>query len=192
MAGRAGNRHPDHVPHGVFPCRPEPERAADHPGGGIGAEGWVAISCADDDQWRSLVALTGLPDDDRWATAAGRRIDEDRIEELLAAWTSPRRGRDIAAQLQPHVACAPVLGVPELHTDPQIVHRGYWVPTEHPIQGQVPYSGMQATMSRTPGIVPGPGPCLGEHSWYVLESILGLDGDTISSLLVDDIVEITG
>jgi crotonobetainyl-CoA:carnitine CoA-transferase CaiB-like acyl-CoA transferase len=192
VATRAGNRHPELVPHGVFPCRPEPERAQRYPDGGRGAEGWVAISCADDEQWHSLVALTGLPHEDRWATAAGRRADEDRIEALLAAWTAGRSGRDIAARLQPHVACAPVLGVPELHTDPQILHRGYWVPTDHPVYGPVPYSGMQATLSRTPGVVPGPGPCLGEHTWHVLESILGVDSDTIAALLVDGIAEITG
>ena len=58
VATRDGNRHPDLVPHGVFPCLPEPERAGRYPDGGSGAEGWVAISCADDEQWRSL----GRPD----------------------------------------------------------------------------------------------------------------------------------
>jgi crotonobetainyl-CoA:carnitine CoA-transferase CaiB-like acyl-CoA transferase len=192
VATRAGNRHGDLVPHGVFPCLPEPERALRYPNGGSGAEGWVAISCADDGQWRALVDLTGLPLDDRWATAAGRRADEEQIEALLTSWTASRRGSDIVAQLQPHVACAPVLGIPELHTDPQILHRGYWVPHDHPVYGTVPYSGMQANLSRTPGTVSGPGPCLGEHTWYVLESILGIDGDTIAALLVDEVAEITG
>ena len=97
VAARAGNRHPDLVPHGVFPCLPETERADRYPDGGQGAEGWVAISCADDEQWRSLVGLTGLPNEERWATAAGRRADEDHIEALLAAWTASRRGSEIAA-----------------------------------------------------------------------------------------------
>ncbi|MFT3855622.1 MAG: CoA transferase [Ilumatobacteraceae bacterium] len=192
VATRAGNRHPDLVPHGVFPCLPEADRAERYPAGSPGAEGWVAISCADDEQWRALVELTGLPDEDRWAAAEGRRADETRIEALLAAWTSTRRGSEITAALQPRVSCAPVLGVPELHTDPQIRHRGYWVPHDHPVYGRVPYSGMQATMSLTPGVIAGPAPCLGQHTWDVLESILGLDSDTIAALLVDDVAEITG
>jgi benzylsuccinate CoA-transferase BbsF subunit len=192
VARRSGNRHPDLVPHGVFACQPEPDRAARYPGGGLGAEGWVAIACADDEQWRALVAAAGLPDDERWATAAGRRPDEDHIEDLIAAWTAGRRASDIVALLQPNVACAPVLGVPELHTDAQILHRGYWHPYDHPVYGRVPYSGLQATLSRTPGEVPGPGPCLGEHTWHVLESILDVDGDTIAALLVDGVAEITG
>jgi benzylsuccinate CoA-transferase BbsF subunit len=192
VATRTGNRHRDLAPHGVFPCLPEPDRVDRYPDGGSGAEGWVAISCADDEQWRSLVALTGLPCEEGWDTAAGRRSDEDRIEALVASWTATRRARDIVAQLQPHVACAPVLGVPELHTDPQLLHRGYWVPLDHPVYGRVPYSGMQATLSRTPGTVSGPAPCLGEHTWHVLETILGVDSDTIAALLVDEVAEITG
>ena len=94
--------------------------------------------------------------------------------------------------LQPHVASAPVFGVPELHADPQLAHRGYWVPLEHPVYGKVPYSGVQAMMSRTPGTVRNPAPCLGQHSWEVLETILGVDGETIAALIADDVVEITG
>jgi crotonobetainyl-CoA:carnitine CoA-transferase CaiB-like acyl-CoA transferase len=50
---------------------------------------------------------------------------------------------------------------------------------------------MQATMSRTPGIVPGPAPCLGQHTWEVLETVLGIDGDIIAELLAENVAEIT-
>lgn len=182
VAQRNGNRHADLVPHGVFPCVPAPGRP----------DGWVAIACADDEQWCALAELAGLPHEERWATAAGRRADEDRIEELIAEWTASRSGSEIASLLQPRVACAPVLAVPELHTDEQILHRGYWFPHDHPVYGRVPYSGMQATLSRTPGTIAGPAPCLGEHTWYVLDEILGVDSDTIAALLVDEVAEITG
>jgi crotonobetainyl-CoA:carnitine CoA-transferase CaiB-like acyl-CoA transferase len=192
VATRAGNRDRDLVPNGIFPCVVEPQRAEQYPEGGSGAEAWVAISCADDDQWAALVGRAGLPDTDRWRTAEGRRADEDEIEALLSAWTTRRRAGDIVAALQPAVACAPVLGVPELHTDPQIAHRGYWVPLEHPVYGLTPYSGMQATLSRTPGQIAAPAPCLGQDTWYVLETMLGIDEDTIAELLADNIAEITG
>jgi len=192
IATRAGNRDRDLVPNGVFPCLVEPERAGRYPDGGSGAEGWVAISCADDAQWAALAEIAGLPDEPRWCSAAGRRADEDEIEALLATWTSTRRAAEIVSLLQPHVASAPVHGVPELHTDPQVAHRGYWVPLEHPVYGTVPHSGMQAILSRTPGQVRGPAPCLGQDTWYVLESILGVDGDTIAELLADGVAEITG
>ncbi len=192
VATRAGNRDRDLVPNGVFPCVAGSERASRYPAGGSGAEGWVAISCADDAQWAALAELAGLPDEQRWRTAAGRRPDDDRIEALVASWTATRDAGEIVALLQPRVACAPVLGIPELHADPQMAHRGYWVPIEHPVYGPVPYSGMQATMSRTQGVVRGPAPCLGQDTWYVLETMLGVDGDTIAALLADNVLEITG
>jgi benzylsuccinate CoA-transferase BbsF subunit len=192
VATRCGNRDRDLVPNGVFPCRVSPERAARHPDGGPGAEGWVAISCADDGEWTALVARAGLPDEPQWRTAAGRRADEDRIEALIGAWTSGFTAAKVVARLQPAVACAPVHGVPELHTDPQIAHREYWVPHEHPVYGLVPYSGMQARLSRTQGEIRGPAPCLGQHTWEVLEEVLGYDPDVIAELLAADVVEITG
>ena len=75
---------------------------------------------------------------------------------------------------------------------PQIAHRGYWVPLAHPVYGEVPYSGLAHIMSRTPGVVHSPAPCVGQHSWQILEDILGFDGDTIAQLLVENVVEITG
>ena len=192
VATRVGNRDRDLVPNGVFRCVTAPERAARYPGGGAGAEAWVAISCADDAQWAALVSLAGLPDEPHWRTAAGRRADEDRIEALIDAWTRTRRADEITSLLQPRVACAPVHGVPELHTDPQIAHRRYWISLDHPVYGPAPYSGMQAVLSSTPGTVSAPAPCLGQHTWEVLETLVGLDGDAIAELLADDVVEITG
>ena len=192
VATRCGNHDRDLVPNGVFPCVVAPERAAQYPDGGRGAEGWVAISCADDAQWAALVVRAGLPDEPRWQTASGRRADEDRIEALIGAWTATRRADEIVAALQPAVACAPVHGVPELHTDPQIAHRGYWVPQAHPVYGTAPYSGMQANLSRTQGQVRGPAPCLGQHTWEVLEGMFGVEPDELALLLADGVVEISG
>jgi crotonobetainyl-CoA:carnitine CoA-transferase CaiB-like acyl-CoA transferase len=192
VATRCGNRDRDLVPNGVFGCRTSPERAARYPDGGPGAQGWVAISCADDAQWAALVARAGLPDHERWCTAAGRRADEDEIEERIGAWTAGLTADEVVARLQPAVACAPVHGIPELHTDPQILHREYWVTHEHPVYGHMPYSGMQARLSRTQGRITGPSPCLGQHTWEVLEEVLGYDGDTIAELLATGVVEITG
>ena len=66
------------------------------------------------------------------------------------------------------------------------------MPLDHPVYGRIPYSGMQAILSATPGQLNTPAPCLGQHSWEVLESILGVDPDRIGELLADGVVEITG
>jgi crotonobetainyl-CoA:carnitine CoA-transferase CaiB-like acyl-CoA transferase len=192
VADRLGNRDFDRAPHGVFPCVVEVDRAARCPAGTPGAEAWVAISAENDAQWQELRATVGLPDEEAWRTLSGRKADEESIERSLAAWTATRTASEIVAVLQPRVAAAPVLGVPELHSDPQIAHRNYWVPLTHPVYGDVPYSGTAAQLSATPGSVRSPAPCLGQHSWEVLEQILGVDPDTIALLLAEGVVEITG
>lgn len=184
LATRNGNRDPDRCPHGVFPCRPAPGRP----------EGWVAIACDDDAQWAALVEALGSPPwatDAGYATLAGRRADEDRLEAELARWTADFTPAEVVALLQPRVAAAPVQGVPELHADPQVAHRGYWVPLEHPVYGRTPYSGLQACFSVTPGRLRSPAPTLGQHTWEVLTSIAGYDEDEVAQLLAEDAVEMT-
>lgn len=192
VASRVGNRDRDLVPNGVFACRPEESRATRYRAGEQGAEAWVAISCKTDAQWTALAATIGVGSVAKWQTADGRRKDEDEIESIIGAWTRDRAAGEIVAALQPHVACAPVLGIPELHTDPQIGHRGYFVSLTHPVVGEVPYSGYAASMSKTPWRISTPAPCLGQHSWDVLESMFHVEADVLSALLVDGVLEITG
>ena len=192
VADRCGNRDIDRAPHGVFPCVMEPERARRCAPGTAGAEAWIAIACENDAQWEVLRSVADLPDDPTWRTLAGRKADEDRIEALVADWTRTRRASEMVTVLQPRVSAAPVLGIPELHSDPQIAHRGYWVPLAHPVYGEVPYSGLQANLSVTPGMVHTPAPCLGQHSWEVLEGIWGVDPAKIADLLAEGVIEITG
>ena len=192
IAGRRGNADIDRSPHGVFPCMMEPDRAQRCAPGTVGAEAWVAIACESDEQWQVLRDIVGLPDEPAWRTLAGRQTDEERIEASLAQWTTGRRASQITTLLQPRVSAAPVLAVPELHTDAQINHYGYWVPLEHPVYGPTPYAGLPARLSVTPGSIHSPAPCLGQHSWEVLEGIWGVDGETIAELLAEGVVEITG
>jgi crotonobetainyl-CoA:carnitine CoA-transferase CaiB-like acyl-CoA transferase len=182
VVGRDGNRDPDRAPHGAYPCRPARP----------GQEGWVAVACEDDGQWEALRSAIGLPDEPGWRSLAGRKADEDRLDALVTAWTADRSAAEVVDALQPRVACGPVASVPDLHDDPQVAHRGYWLPLEHPVYGTVPYSGMQAALSRTPGGYTRPAPCLGEHSFEVLADLLGLDPDEVARLLADEVVEITG
>jgi benzylsuccinate CoA-transferase BbsF subunit len=182
VATRAGNRDPWRSPHGVFPCRPRPD----------GNEGWIAIACETDAQWAALCRTAGIPEDPAFADLAGRKADEDRLEALVAAWIAGHDADELFELLQPEVPCGPVLPVPALHDDPQVRHRGYWWPLVHTVIGEVPYDGLAATMSRTPGRLTKAGPCLGEDSYTVLTELAGLDPDTVARLLADEVVEITG
>src|SRR5256885_15845426 len=74
-----GNRHPDFVPHGCFPC--------------AGADNWIVVAVSGDRMWPKLAKLLGRTDwatDSRLTTAAGRRVIEAEIEAAISAWTSAR------------------------------------------------------------------------------------------------------
>ena len=153
VATRAGNRDRDLVPNGVFPClagarprRPLPRRRQRRRG--VGGDQLRRRRASG----RRSPALAGLPDEPRWRTADGRRRRRGPHRGAARGVDGDPPGRRHRRRCcSPHVASAAVLGVPELHTDPQVAHRGYWVPLEHPVYGAVPYSGMQAVLSRTPG-----------------------------------------
>ncbi len=90
---RRGNRDPHAAPQGVYPTAPEPTGPT-----------WVAITVADDAQWRALTNTIGRPDwaaDPTLADAAGRRARHDELDAGLSAWVGARRVDDAVAALDP-------------------------------------------------------------------------------------------
>jgi formyl-CoA transferase len=91
-------------------------------------------------------------------------VDEDRIEKLLEAWTSGLTPAAVFARLQPAVAAAPVLSIPELHADPRSATAATGTPSNIPSTGPWRTPGLAHTLSRTPGSIRRSAPSLGEHS----------------------------
>lgn len=184
VAGRQGNDDLDMAPHGIYPCRPQEG----------GPEAWVAIAVEGDEQWSAFGDRIGQPawaSDQRFATATGRLQHRRELDDRLAAWTADLTVDEVVDRLQPAVAAAPVHNQSGLYTDPQIAHRGYFVPLDHPHIGTAPYNGLQAELSRTPGRLTKAAPTSGEDSWMVLTELLGLSEEEVTALLVDEVVEIT-
>jgi crotonobetainyl-CoA:carnitine CoA-transferase CaiB-like acyl-CoA transferase len=175
----AGNSSPEHAPHGVFRC--------------AGEDTWVAIAATDDAHWVALCAATGRAEwltDDRFATLAARLQHREALEAALTEWTAARTAGEIEEQLQ--AAGVPVHRVTtsdDAFADPQLAFRGHFVEVEHPELGPVPVESSRFRLSRTPGGPSGPGPTIGEHSFQVLEQILGLDGDAIANLVASGALE---
>jgi benzylsuccinate CoA-transferase BbsF subunit len=71
----------------------------------------------------------------------------------------------------------------DLLRDPQLAHRNFFHPLEHPEMGLVPYEGHQFHIR---GYESGPrsaAPCLGEHSIEILTEVAGLGDDDIAALV---------
>ena len=156
------------------------------------SRGWRS-PCPTTSSWRALTAILGSPEwaaDPVLATTQGRLAARRRLDDHLAAWTAARSADEVVALLQPDVAAGEVLDQSGLQADPQIVHRGYFVTLEHTHMGPVPYNGMQAALSRTPGRLSKAGPCVGEDSFAVLTEVLGMDEGEVAALIGDGVVEV--
>jgi benzylsuccinate CoA-transferase BbsF subunit len=79
------------------------------------------------------------------------------------------------------VAAAAVLTGPELVADPQLQHRGLFVPVTHPQYASATVEGSRLLLSRTPARRPDTAPLQGADSFHVLEEILGYDQERITA-----------
>lgn len=178
---RHGNRDPRLAPQGVYRCRtegPMPE--------------WVAVSVVTDEQWRSLTQVLDRPDwadDPGLATLAGRWARHDELDEGIAAWTRDRAPTEVVAALRAGgLPVAPVLTVPRMYDDPQLVARGYYQELDHARTGTRRYPGWPAQFSFLTQHHRRGSPTLGQHNREILTEELGLSDAEVDALARDGII----
>jgi formyl-CoA transferase len=148
---RWGNAHPQIVPYQAFQCR----------------DGWVAIACANDAQYRALCRVLGFESDDRYATNPLRVRHRDELVPALAARFAERELAELLAALEAaSVPAAPVNTVPQALADPQAEALGVVLGAS--IRWPFELSETPAELRRDP-------PKLGEHTAEILAE-LGLSG----------------
>jgi len=173
---RAGNRSPEAAPQGLYAT------AGSQPG----AERWLALSIADDAQWRALCGVMGRSDwlaDPKLARLAGRRAEHDRLDHGLRAWAS-------AHELDAALARLGAAGVPagrvvdsrRASRQPQMAARGFFEPCDHPVVGR---HGVPTVPFRFDGVerwIRRPAPTVGQHSRAILRERLGLGEAELDAL----------
>jgi benzylsuccinate CoA-transferase BbsF subunit len=169
---RMGNDDPQHAPHNVYPCEGDDE--------------WCAIAVETDEQWRALREVLGNTD---WAmdpvldSAAGRIAVRERIDAGIGAWTGTQTPQAVMERLQAAgVPAGAVQRSSDLLQDPQLRHRNFFRPLQHPEMGEVPYEGHQFRIRGYDSGPRLPAPCLGEHSIEVLRDILGMSDDELAEV----------
>ena len=173
-----GNRHPDFVPHGCFPCG--------------GDDNWIVIAVSCDAMWPKLATLLGRAD---WAadvglkTAAGRRAIEGDIEAAIAAWTSARDPEEAMNALQAAGVASGVARLPiELLKDAQLHARGFIQEVDRAFIGPHPQPSMPFRETEKPFPIRSAPPTLGEHNREILGGILGLSDVEIDQLARDGVI----
>lgn len=173
--GRIGNRSRLTAPHGVFPCVDED---------GI-TDRWIALATWNDDEWARLAEVMGL-DDPTLRTAAARLERVDEVEGIVAAFTRPHSRVELATRLQGlGIEAVPVADFADLHADPQLSHRGHFVPLTHPYMGACLYERNGFRLSDAASGYERSGPTLGQDQDWVLGELLGLSPQTRAALAED-------
>ena len=170
---RLGNRSRDLVPHGVY-------RA-------LGEDRWIAVCCESDGDWQRLAEVIGRPDlarDERYRTAAGRRLVEDQIDALIDEWTATREPWSAMEELQ--LAGVPAAVVEDLR---DVVTRDPHLSTRHLVPLRRPDDEVTFLTHAEPAQIDGRlsemarAPAMGEHTSEVLRELLGLTDGDIADLL---------
>jgi crotonobetainyl-CoA:carnitine CoA-transferase CaiB-like acyl-CoA transferase len=173
-----GNRHPDFVPHGCFPC--------------AGSDNWIVVAASSDAMWAKLAGLLDRADwaaDENLKRACGRRAIEREIEAAIAGWTSTRSAHQAMAELQAAGVASGVARLPvELLQDPQLHARGFIQEIDRAFIGRHPQPSMPFRETDQPFAIRSAPPTLGEHNREILAGILGLSNAQIDQLARDGII----
>jgi crotonobetainyl-CoA:carnitine CoA-transferase CaiB-like acyl-CoA transferase len=177
----SANRHPEHAPHGCFPCK--------------GEDKWVMISVTTEQAWAAFCHAIGAPHlatDSKYATGRLRVINQDELDELVRSWTLQYTHYEAMERLQRFgVSAGAVLNAAELATNPHLAERGFFWEIDHPEAGRHNYCGLPIRLSGASPTPRRPAPCMGEHNRLILGRILGLSDEEIDELERKDIIGTT-
>ena len=178
---RRGNRDPDGVPHGVYPC--------------LGNERWIAIACFNEQEWRALANVVQRlgetwAKEERFATFETRKYNEDDLDRLMASWTSGWDSMELMHTLQAAgIGAGVVNDTRDLFNDAQLKHRRHFAFLDHPEMGIYATERSEMELSLTPGTLDRPAPLLGQHTHEALTQIIGLSEEEYLSLKEDGALE---
>ena len=177
-AERMGNRSRWAAPHGAFRCR--------------GEDRWLAIAVETEAHWEAFSEAVGQEwtKDLRFTELLGRLEHVDELERLVETWTQDKDAYELMSQLQAAgVPAGVVQKASDLFEDPQMVHRHHFWNLDHEEIGLHAYDGPSFRLSKTPGELRMPAPCLGQHNEYVYKELLGMSDEEVEDLTAQGALE---
>ena len=146
-----------------------------------GYNDWCVIVCHSDDEWHRLVQLMGVPADPRFATVAGRLEHQEALDAYIEAWTFTVGKYELTERCQAAgVRAMPVQSAEDrVENDPQLRHRGMYLPMTHPALGEYKVQNAPFKLSETPAFNHLPSPLIGQHTRDIVEGLLGYSHDDL-------------
>ncbi|MFH0960405.1 MAG: CoA transferase [Pseudomonadota bacterium] len=179
VQSRMGNRHHSYAPYGIYRCQ--------------GEDRWCAIAVTNEGEWKNFCLAVGRPEwvsDQRFRTFPDRKKNEDELDRLIGEWTINFTPEIVMYTLQDKGVPAGVVRTPpELFDCPQLIHRKFLRYLNHPVMGRHVYQSYAFRLSKTPSRFEMPGPCLGEHTAYVCNELLGMSDEEFAALYAEGVFE---
>lgn len=153
VGGPDGNRDRFAAPHGCYRC--------------AGDDNWVTIACMSDAEWQrfATVIAPAMGGDERFATAAARKQNEDALDDLVQEWCAGQDKWAITTRLQAAgVAAYPTLDMPEVEANPQLIARKFFERFDHDEVGSRTHAGVPWRMHNSENGVVHVAPLLGQHT----------------------------
>jgi crotonobetainyl-CoA:carnitine CoA-transferase CaiB-like acyl-CoA transferase len=164
---RSGNKHPDHAPHGVYPCE--------------GDDAWVVIQVTDEIQWHRLQDL--IPALAPFGDVDERLDKREALDECVRAWTQQRPAAAVMQLLQGvGVTAAKLNNAQAILDEPHLQDRGYLQWLEREYVGVQPHPSPPFRVTADPIPINSPAPTLGQHNHDILRELLGLGAAELEEL----------
>ena len=155
VADQAGNNHPTGVPTGVFAT----------------SDGHINISPTPQ-MWRRFCTAIGLEkwvDHPDYATPAKRRVNRDRLNDLIGAISVTMTSDTLVDRMnEAGIPCGPIYTIDQTFADPQVRHLGIAQSVESAALGKIELVGQPFTLDRTPSHLTCSAPEYGEHTDEIL------------------------
>ncbi len=178
VPGPNGNHHSRLAPHGIYPSNE--------------ADRWVALAVRDDAEWQRLRVALGDPawaQDADLATASGRVVRADELDEHLAGWTRTLpRDEIVACLMAAGIAAAPVLEMREILAHPHFTARELHASLATGEGETLRFFQTPWKLSATPARATGRVPALGEGNAEILRDRLGLPADEYDRLVAERVI----
>lgn len=147
-------------------------------------EGWVAIAVRDDSEWQRLAVLLGAQAcHSVFATLAGRRVHEERVEKMVSEWTASQTPLQVEAALQAiGVAAHNVASFHDMVDDQQLLARRHFIALAHVLMGETTIENARYQLSETPAQPCRAAPHFGRDNEQVLTEFLGYSNEKIQAL----------
>ena len=180
MPEPAGNRRDSGAPYGIYPC--------------AGKDRWVAITVRSEAEWAAFCQVAGHPEwmaDRRFANHENRRRHVDRLDEMVAGWTSALPAEVLMQRLQDGGVAAGVAQHVEdlLRADPQLAARDFFEDIQHRSAGTVRASRPGFRLTETGGRTSDTGRAIGADNIRVLRDWLSFTDEDIAPYLRAGVLE---